>query len=70
LIFRVFEEEAACSFAQAHVGGSKHRRNQEDSRKHAHGPANAVLGHSSRAHLHVEQMLLTPLAHVGYALIA
>src|SRR5207253_9248423 len=62
----IFEEEASRRFAHTCAERREQYDDQNHSGEHAHGSSNAMPRHSAGTDLHIEQVLLTPLAHIGY----
>jgi hypothetical protein len=65
LVIWILEEKAFCTFARTYVTSSTQRDDQNRFPHHAHRAANAVLSRSAGTHFNVEQVLLSPLPHVG-----
>src|SRR5262249_9679764 len=70
LIIRILEEEASHGFSHSCADRREQHDDQNHSGEHAHGSSNAMPRHSRRPALHVKQVLLPPLTHIGYSPIA
>src|SRR5437867_12568179 len=66
LIIPILEKEALGSFTPPDINGTAEPSEQHHSGKNNQSPADSMLRYPAGADLHIEQVLLAPMAHIGH----
>ena len=70
LIIPILEKEALGSFTPPDINGTAEPSEQHHSGKNNQSPSDSMLRYPAGADLHIEQVLLAPVAHIGHTPIS